>query len=38
MQSYNSYIDYACTYWYPLVSKKIREKIHVTQNKCIHFS
>ena len=32
-----AHFDYACVSWYPLVSKKIRKKIQVTQNKCIRF-
>ena len=31
------HFDYACVFWYPLVSKKIKKKIQVTQNKCICF-
>ena len=28
------HFDYACISWYSLVTKKIRKKIQVTQNKC----
>ena len=31
------HFEYACVSWYPLISKKIRNKIQVTQNKCIRF-
>ena len=31
------HFDYECVSWYPLVSKKIRNKIQVTQNKRIRF-
>ena len=31
------HFKYACVSWYPLVSKKIRQKIQATQNKCIRF-
>ena len=31
------HFDQACVSWYLLVSKKIRKKIQVTQNKCIRF-
>ena len=31
------YFDYPSVSWLPLVSKKIRKKIQVTQNKCIRF-
>ena len=31
------HFDFACVSWCPLVSKKIRKKIQVTQNKCICF-
>ena len=37
--SYNSLVqphfDYACIFWYPSVSQKLRKKIKVTQNKCL---
>ena len=29
--------DYACTGWYPNLSKKLKDKLQVTQNKCIRF-
>ena len=29
--------DYACISWYPLLSKQIKKKRQVTQNKCIRF-
>ena len=32
-----SHFDYECVSWYPLVSKKIRKKIQVNQNKYILF-
>ena len=42
MQNYNSYIEplygYKCVSWYPLLSKKIRNKIQIIQSKCICFS
>ena len=31
------HFDYACISWYPLVNKRIRKKMQVTWNKCIHF-
>ena len=31
------HFEYACISWYPFVSKKVRKKIQVTQNKFIHF-
>ena len=41
VQSYSSYIeplfDYECVSWYSLLSKKIRKKIQIIQNKCICF-
>ena len=30
--------DYACTAWYPNLTKKLKDKLQVTQNKCIRFS
>ena len=32
-----SHFDYACIFWYPLISKKMRNKLQVTKNKCIRF-
>ena len=29
--------DYACTACYPNLSKKLKDKLQVTQNKCIRF-
>lgn len=29
--------DYACIFWYSLISQKIRNELKVTQNKCTHF-
>ena len=29
--------DYACTAWFPSLSKKLRLKLQATQNKCIRF-
>ena len=31
------YIDYACTAWHPNLTKKLKDKLQVTQNKCIRF-
>ena len=31
------HFDYACTAWYPNLSKKLKDKLQVTQNKCIRF-
>ena len=31
------HFDYACTEWYPNLSKKLKDKLQVTQNKCIRF-
>ena len=28
---------YSCTAWYPNSSKKLKDKLHVTQNNCIRF-
>ena len=33
----HAHLDYACIYWYPLVSHKIRRKIQVSQYKCTQF-
>ena len=29
------HFDYACTAWYSDLSKKLKDKLQVTQNKCI---
>ena len=29
--------DYACTAWFPNLSKKLRLRLQVTQNKCLRF-
>ena len=31
------HFDYACTSWYVNLSKKLKNKLQVTQNKCIRF-
>ena len=31
------HFDYACTAWYPQLTKKLKDKLQVTQNKCIRF-
>lgn len=31
------HFDYACTAWYPNLNKKFKQKIQVSQNKCIRF-
>ena len=31
------HFDYACTVWYPNLSKKLKDKLQVTPNKCIRF-
>ena len=31
------HFDYACISWYPLISHKMRNKLMVTENKCIRF-
>ena len=31
------HFDYACTAWYPQLTKKLKDKLQVTQNKCITF-
>ena len=31
------HFDYACTAWYPNLSKKLKDKLRGTQNKCIRF-
>ena len=32
-----SHFDYACSAWYPNLTKKLKNKLQVTQNKCIRF-
>ena len=31
------HFDYACAAWYPNLTKKIKDKLQATQNKCIRF-
>ena len=31
------HFDYVCTAWYPQLTKKLKDKLQVTQNKCIRF-
>ena len=31
------FFDYACTTWFPNLSKKLRLRLQATQNKCIRF-
>ena len=31
------HFDYACSVWYPDLSKKLKNKSQTSQNKCIHF-
>ena len=31
------HFDYGCTSWYPLLSKTLKTKLQIAQNKCIHF-
>ena len=31
------YFDYACSAWYPNLSKKLKNRIQTLQNKCIRF-
>ena len=31
------HFDYACSAWYPNLSKKLKNRIQTLQNKCIHF-
>ena len=31
------HFDYAYTTWYPNLSKKLKDKLQITQNKCIGF-
>ena len=31
------HFDYACSAWYPNVTQKLKKKLQVMQNKCIHF-
>ena len=30
------HFDYACSAWYPNLSKKLKHRIQTTQNKCIN--
>ena len=32
-----SHFDYACSAWYSNLAKKLKYRIHISQNKCIHF-
>ena len=32
-----SHFDYACPVWYPNLTEKMKNKIQITQNKCIRF-
>ena len=32
------HFDYACSDWYPNITKKFKNKIQTSQNKCIQFS
>ena len=32
-----AHLDYACTAWYPKLTKKLKDKLQVAQNKCIRF-
>ena len=32
-----THFDYACIPWFPLINQKMRNKLQITQNKCIHF-
>ena len=29
--------DYACSVWYPNLTKKLKHRTQTTQNKCMHF-
>ena len=29
--------DYACSAWYPNITRKLKHRIQTTQNKCMHF-
>ena len=31
------HFDYACSAWYPNLSKKLKHRIQTTQNKCMRF-
>ena len=31
------HFDYVCSAWYPNLSNKLKDKLQVTQNKCIGF-
>ena len=35
--SIQPHFDYACSAWYPDLSKKLNNRIPISQNKCIHF-
>ena len=32
-----SNFDYACSAWYPNLSKNLKDKLQIAQNKCIRF-
>ena len=31
------HFDYACSAWYPNLSRKLKNKIQTSQNKCVRF-
>ena len=31
------HFDYACSVWYPNLTKKLKHRIQTSQNKCTHF-
>ena len=31
------HFDYECTAWYPILTQKLKKKLQITLNKCIHF-
>ena len=31
------HFDYACSAWYPNLTKKLKNRIQTTQNKCLRF-
>ena len=33
-----SYFHYVCPTWYPNLTKKVKKKLQIMQNKCIRFS
>ena len=35
--SIQPHFDYACSAWYPNLSKKLKNRIQTLQNKCIRF-